>query len=75
MKEFTIKVEMQERWIPHFLSMLKYMQRLGSMGASRIVSIYADGDGDFSPKFDFSVGFEEREPIKDVGGNRVYDAG
>ena len=30
MKEFTIKVKMQERWIPHFCSMLKYMQRLGS---------------------------------------------
>jgi hypothetical protein len=75
MKEFTITVRMKERWIPHFLSMLKYMERLGGMGCSREVSFYADGDGDFRPKFKFDIDFEEVKPVKDVDGNRLYDAG
>lgn len=44
---------MNERWIPHFLSMIKYMERLGGLGSSRKVSFYSDGDGDFRPKFTF----------------------
>jgi hypothetical protein len=50
MKELTITVRMKERWMPHFLSMLKYMEQLGGLGGSREVSFYADGDGDFRPK-------------------------
>jgi hypothetical protein len=75
MKEFTITVRMKERWIPHFLSMLKYMERLGGLGGSREVSFYADGDGDFRPKFKYDIDFEEVKPVKDVDGNRLYDAG
>lgn len=50
MMKFEITVEMEDRWVPHFLAMLKYMQQLGGMGASRKVSFYADGDGDFHPQ-------------------------
>lgn len=75
MKKFTIEVEMQERWIPHFMSMLKYMQFLGSAGGSRTVALYADGDGDFRPKFSTDIEFEIKEPVIDKNGNRVYDAG
>jgi len=74
-KTITIKVTMRKRWIPYFLSMLKYMQYLGSVGSSRQVTIYSDGDGDFRPKFKFDVDFEEQPPIKDNGGDRLYDAG
>jgi hypothetical protein len=74
-KEFTIKVKMRERWVPHFMSMLKYIEWLGSVGASRTVSIYADGDGDFQAAFDADIEFETVEPIVDVGGDRKYDAG
>jgi len=75
MKKFTIRVEMQERWIPHFMSMLKYMEYLGNIGASRKVTIYADGDGDFRPKFEADIEWHKVEPIRDVGGERLYDAG
>lgn len=75
MREFTIKVKMQDRWIPHFCSMLKYMERLGSWGSSREVGLFADGDGDFRPKFEFDIEFEEVLPASEHDGNRIYDAG
>ena len=75
MKKFTITVEMPERWIPHFMSMLKYMQFLGNIGSSRMVTLYADGDGDFRPKFESDIEFEKVEPTNDKNGNRTYDAG
>jgi hypothetical protein len=74
-KNFTVKVEMEERWIPHFMSMLKYMEQLGNMGASRQVGIVSDGDGDFRPKFNADVEYDSEEPKWDKEGNRVYDAG
>ena len=74
--KFTIECEMGQRWIPHFLAMLKYMQQLGNLGGSRIVSIYSDGDGDFRPKFHWSGHLpDEAEPVRDDDGDRVYDAG
>lgn len=74
--KFTIKVEMQERWVPHFLAMLKYMQYLGGIGSSRKVCFCADGDGDFRPKFQWSPALSsESKPIKDDNGDRLYDAG
>ncbi len=74
--KFVIYVEMQDRWVPHFLSMLKYMQQLGGMGSSREVGIYSDGDGDFRPKFKWSDELScDKEPVKDDHGNRLYDAG
>jgi hypothetical protein len=76
-KKFTIECEMNERWIPHFLSMLKYMQQLGGLGSSRQVAIYSDGDGDFRPKFTFDDELltEVKKPVVDNKGNRTYDAG
>ncbi len=76
MKKFTIDVEMNERWIPHFLSMLDYIETCGKIGTSRYAAIYADGDGDFQPKFKIKgVEWEDVEPFSDVNGDRVYDAG
>ena len=75
MKKFTIEVEMPERWIPHFMSMLKYMEQLGNIGSSRKVTFYADGDGDFRPKFKSEVEYETVEPVSDLDGRRLYDAG
>ena len=74
--EFTIKCSMRTRWVPHFLSMLKYMQQLGGLGGSRMVSFYSDGDGDFRPKFSWDMALpSEANPVEDVDGNRKYDAG
>lgn len=74
--KFTIEVEMEDRWVPHFLAMLKYMEQLGSLGRSRCVSLYADGDGDFRPKFKWDRTLPSKvEPKLDNNGNRHYDAG
>lgn len=75
-KTFTITCTMKERWVPHFLGMLKYMQQLGGMGSSRNVGMYADGDGDFHPKFKWDESLPEvAKPASDTGGDRFYDAG
>jgi hypothetical protein len=67
---------MKKRWVPHFLSMLKYMQYLGGVGGSRTVSFYSDGDGDFRPKFEWDDSLsDDGEPVRDNGGDRFYDAG
>lgn len=73
-KEFNINVEMEERWIPHSMSMLKEMERCGHIGTSRIVSMFADGDGDFRPKFKADIDFEQVEP-RQFADRRIYDAG
>lgn len=70
-KKFTVEVQMEERWIPHFMSMLKHMEMLGGIGSSRELSFYADGDGDFRPKFKTDVDFEIVKP----DSNNQYDAG
>ena len=73
---FTIEVLMKKRWIPHFLAMLKYMQSLGGLGGSRMVSFYADGDGDFRPQFNWDEKLpSEADPVKDEDGDKFYDAG
>ena len=75
-KTFTITCTMKDRWVPHFLAMLKYMQHLGGMGSSRVVAFYADGDGDFRPKFEWDKELpSDGNPINDIKGDRLYDAG
>jgi hypothetical protein len=67
---------MRTRWVPHFLSMLKYMQYLGNIGSSRNVTLFADGDGDFRPEFDWDANLKaDATPVEERGGNRTYDAG
>lgn len=71
---------MRKRWVPHFLSMLAYMVRLGDLGSSRRVALYCDGDGDFRPKFKVDgLSLNDypkvEEPVLDNNGHRMYDAG
>ena len=74
--EFTIKCKMKNRWVPHFCSMLEYMEYLGSVGSSRSVSLYSDGDGDFRPKFNISIPYQHAKPIRgEISGDHFYDAG
>lgn len=72
---FTIQCTMKARWVPHFLGMLRKMQWLGSVGSSREVVFFSDGDGDFRPKFDW--GFDENpDPAQGTGPEQLYfDAG
>lgn len=74
-KKFKVNVEMQERWIPYFMSMLKRMEYDGSIGHSENVALYADGDGDFRPKFRSRVKFNVVEPVDQTSANTTYDAG
>jgi hypothetical protein len=72
---FQLTVEMRTRWVPHFLAMLTYMQRLGSIGSSRIVSLVADGDGDFRPRFDWDPALPSNgQYLNDEDGHRTFDA-
>lgn len=74
---FTVTCTMKRRWATQFLSMLKYMQKLGSWGSSREVALFADGDGDYRPKFVFDPELlpEDAKPVKENNGDRLYDAG
>ena len=76
-KKFTIEVQMEERWVDHFMSMLDRMEYLGNLGASRTVSIYSDGDGDFKPKFNTDITWDKVKHLNgdnDLNDNH-YDAG
>lgn len=69
---------MRKRWIPSFLGMLKYMEQLGDLGASRVAAFYSDGDGDFRPKFEANdLTDVDIKDAKFIGYNdgRLYDAG
>lgn len=73
--EFTIKVKMKDRWVPHFLAMLRAMQTYGEVGMSRTIGILADGDGDFRPKFEWSDELpSDAQPIEN-DGDLYFDAG
>ena len=48
----TVKCTVRKRWAAQLIGMFNTMQHLGSIGASRNITFYADGDGDFRPKFD-----------------------
>ena len=54
-KQFTISAEMEERWVPTFISMLNTMEKYGNIGHSEMLGFFADGDGDFRPKFRISL--------------------
>lgn len=59
--KFSIEVEMEERWVDDFCSMLKLMEYNGNIGHSGTIAFYADGDGDFHPKFEISIPFNKKE--------------
>ncbi len=74
--KFSIVCTMKDRWIPHFLAALKYMQQLGALGSSRTVSFVADGDGDFNPRFKWATSLPSNvEAVKDNDGDKTFDAG
>lgn len=62
--EMTINIRVKKRWIPHVVGMLEHMQRLGTMGSSRWVHFFSDGDGDFRPKFSFDHVIQAAKPVK-----------
>ena len=74
-RKFTVECEIPERWVDHFCTMLREMESLGALGMSRVVAIYADGDGDFRPTFDIKTDFNVVKPENKFGIERLFDAG
>jgi hypothetical protein len=62
--EMTIKLQVTEPQALAVQAMLKCWNSLGSMGSSRYVAFYVDGDGDFKPKatWEFSKPVAELTP-------------
>ena len=71
--EFNIRVRMNERWVNDFCSFLKYMESCGNMGHSAPIAFYADGDGDFRPKFEIDREFEQTEGAWEKDGINLPD--
>ena len=70
---FNIKVQMSERWVDDFCSMLKYMEHCGNIGHTAFVEFCSDGDGDFRPKFEFSREYEPKEGCRRKNGADLPD--
>lgn len=49
--KLNIEVEINNRWAATFLTFLKRLEHNGDIGHSSLIGFYADGDGDFRPKF------------------------
>lgn len=76
-RKFTIECEIPERWVDDFCAMLNSMQSFGNLGHSGVVGIYADGDGDFRPKFNIQTEWDRARATKLEKFNpmAIYDAG
>lgn len=81
-RKFTIECEVPERWVNDFCTMLNWMQSCGNLGHSSMVGFYADGDGDFRPKFKINTEWEKTPGIWRKDRDRplpsmevYYDAG
>jgi hypothetical protein len=77
MATFNITVTMKDRLVNDFCSMLKCMEKYGNRGHSGLVGFYADGDGDFRPKFEIDYPYTEKSGFKKDGAvpEVIYDAG
>lgn len=74
---FTVSCTMKRRWAEQFVGMLRNMQTLGNNGSSRNVTLFADGDGDFRPRFsvDDDAEISAAEPTILKSGDLFFDAG
>jgi len=80
--KMTVKMEVSTPQALALQAMFEYWNLLSSLGGSREVGFYVDGDGDFHPKCE--IEFDEAVPeltnelkkisiVKDEDGNRIYD--
>lgn len=74
--EFDIHCKMNRAWANEFISFLAGLESCGELGTSQTVGFYADGDGDFHPKFSTDYKSIPRLPMmKENGIIYTYDAG
>ena len=77
--EITVTMTVTKAQAIALKAMFVYWNRLASMGSSRKVAFYVDGDGDFHPTCRISGAPEVTDEhhklavIEDNDGNRVYD--
>ena len=71
--ELNIKAFIDERWVNDFCSMLKHMELCGKIGHSSVVAFYADGDGDFRPKFEFDKEYKKTNGYWSKDGKELPD--
>ena len=76
LKTIQIEVTLKNRWVKPLINMLQDMQRLGSIGASRELIFFADGDGDFRPKFKVNINIPESMGVNELSKSKklFYDA-
>ena len=76
-RKFTIECEVPERWVNDFCAMLEEIQYFGEQGHSGVVGIYADGDGDFRPRFNIQTTYDKDKTTKldKFKPMAIYDAG
>lgn len=76
-RKFIVECEIPERWINDFCAMLHTMQSFGNIGHSGVVGIYADGDGDFRPKFNIQTEYDRTKAVEldKFKPLTIYDAG
>jgi len=74
--EFTIKVSnITRRDAKRLNGLLRTMQYLGGIGASRLVNFYCDGDGSFRPKFEIDNAYFSSEKFSRYGEKRRTSIG
>jgi hypothetical protein len=75
-RKFVIECEVPERWVNDFCSMLNTMEYFGKQGHSGVVGIYADGDGDFRPRFNIQTVYDgNMTPLDKFKPMSIFDAG
>ncbi len=73
--EFDIHCKMNRAWANEFISFLAFMENCGELGCSRNIAMYADGDGDFRPKFSTEYKSIPKTPCQKADGTLIFDAG
>ena len=65
-KNFSVNVQMEERWVPFFCSFLKNLEHNSNIGQSYVVGFYADGDGAFTLVKSFIINSVDYADSSDV---------
>ena len=76
-RKFKIKAEIDERWVDDFCTFLEVLEGNGDVGHSSLIGFYADGDGDFRPKFKIKTNYAITKPKNKINKEceQIYDAG
>ena len=75
-RKFIIECEVPERWVDDFCSFLERIEFQGKQGHSSLIGFFADGDGDFRPRFNIRTEYNKTEGLKkELIPEVMFDAG